>query len=436
MSHQYDMVKQLASWIKDEYNIPVIYGGVHPSIDPEGSINTPGIDIVCIGEGEKVLVELLNKMDNGDDIKNIDSLWFKEDGKIYRNKVADLVEDIDEFPFPDREVFDFKNLWDFNERVLLAFATRGCPYNCSYCINHQYRKLYPNYKKYVRFRKPEKLIEEIKEVRKKYPELRDVVFLDDSFCVKKSWLKDFLPLYKKEINMPFSTNTSIKLLDEEVISMCFDAGAEDLAVGIESGNYTIRKEVLNRRMSNERIIETINIAKKYGLSITTYNMVGIPHETLENTLETVKLNAKAESNAQHVSILQPYKFTDLYDLSKKEGYLKNEKISSFFKKSVLELPTISKNEIVFAYKYFMIFIRLYKLVYKIPYKKISNILERFLDWLYLNKKLKRLQMILYPLSFFLVRPVKFARITVLKYFPKTGYKVKSFLVGIGLFKRE
>ena len=153
MSHQYDIVKQLASWIKDKYNTPVIYGGVHPSINPVESINTPGIDIVCIGEGEKVLVELLNKMDNEEDIKNIDSLWIKEDGKIYKNKVAELVKDIDEFPFPDREVFDYKNLWDFKERTLTVFSTRGCPFNCSYCINHQYRKLYPNYKKYVRFRR-------------------------------------------------------------------------------------------------------------------------------------------------------------------------------------------------------------------------------------------------------------------------------------------
>ena len=436
MSHQYDMVRQLASWLKDEYNIPVIYGGVHPSINSEECINTTGIDMICIGEGEKVLVELLNRMDNGEDIKDIDSIWVKEDGKIYRNKVADLVEDIDEFPIPDREVFDYKNLWDYRERVLIVFATRGCPFNCSYCINHQYRRLYPNYKKYVRFRRPEKIIEEIKLLRDRYPEMRYIIFLDDSFCVKKSWLKDFLPLYKSEIGMPFYANTSINLLDEEVISCCVDAGVKEFAVGIESGNNTIRREVLGRKMSNEKILEIFRIANRYNLRLSSYNMVGIPNETLENTLETVKINAKVDSSAQHVAILQPYKFTDLYDLCKREGYLKDEKISSFFKESVLELPTISKDEIKFAYKYFMIFIRLYELVYKMPFKKISNFLERVLDWFYLNKRLKKFQMMIYPLSFLLVRPVKFARIYTLRYFPKTGYRIKRFLVGLKLMKKE
>ncbi len=436
MSHQYDVVRQYAGWLRDKYNIPVIYGGVHPSIAPEESINTPGIDMICIGEGEKVLVELLNKMENGEDIKNIDSIWIKENGKIYRNKVAILVEDIDEFPFPDREVFDYKNLWDYKERVLTVFSTRGCPFNCSYCINHQYKKLYPNYKKYVRFRKPEKIIEEIKQIKEKYPELNSVIFLDDSFCVKKSWLKEFFPLYKSEIGMPFSAPTSIKLLDEEVIAWAVDAGVKEFGVGIESGNDKIRRTVLRRRMSNERILEVFKIAKKYDLRISSYNMVGIPHETLENTLETVKINAKVDSSAQHVAILQPYKFTDLYDLCKREGYLKDEKISSFFKESVLELPTISKYEIKFAYKYFMIFIRLYELIYKMPFKKISNFLERVLDWFYLNKRLKKFQMMIYPLSFLLVRPVKFARIYTLRYFPKTGYRIKRFLVGLKLMKRE
>ncbi|MCK4967066.1 B12-binding domain-containing radical SAM protein, partial [bacterium] len=435
MSHQHDVVKQLASWLKERYSIPTVYGGVHASIDPEGSIQTDGIDMVCIGEGERPIVELLNRMDTGGDLDSIESMWTKRNGKIFRNSVAPLVEDIDEFPFPDREVFDYKKLFDFREKIIYIFATRGCPFNCSYCINHQYKKLYPNYQKYVRHRKPENIIEEIKEVRKKYPELVNIVFLDDAMFVKREWIKEFLPKYRDELGLPFYGNTSIKLLDEELIALSVEAGAKHFSIGIESGNDTIRREVLNRRMSDKEIIEKAALAGKYGLELTSYNIVGIPHEMLENTLETVKLNSIINTEAQHVSILQPYKFTDLYELSKREGYLKEEKISSFFKDSVLELPTITQTEIQFAYKYFMIFVRLYKSAYKMPVNSISRFFEQMIDWFYLNKKLKRFQLFTYPVFFFLVRPVKFAKIYTLKYFPKTGYKVKKALRVLGIIKK-
>jgi len=434
MSHHHDTVTRIAGWIRERFDIPVLYGGVHPTIDPEGCINAPEIDMICIGEGERPLIELLDRIDRGEDTTGVHGIWTKSGGEIHRNPVANLVENLDEFPYPDRDLFDFTELWDYKERYILVFATRGCPYKCTYCINHQYRKIYPNYKKYVRFRSPERVVDEIRQVKESYPEMQYVGFLDDAFCIRKDWLREFLPMYKREIGMPFLSNTSIKLLDEEVISMCVDAGAIEFGVGIESGNYDIRADVLKRRMTNEKIIETYALARKYGLKMSTYNMVGIPHETLFNTLETVKLNAQVYTPSQHVAILQPYKYTEIYDLCREEGYLKEEGISSFFRDSVLDLPTITRNEILFAYKYFMIFVKLYKFAYAVPVKKISSILEKLFDWYYLNKSLKKFQLLTYPILFLLVRPVKFARIYTYKYCPNLGYRIKWLFIKLKIIK--
>ena len=425
-THQFPDVQVLISWLKD-LNVPVICGGAHPTIDPESVLALEGVDMVCIGEGEETIVELCDKLEKGNDITKVLSLWVKKKGEIIRNPVRPLVEDLDSLPFPDRSVFDYTAILKRTGK-LDVIATRGCPFECSYCCNHQYKRLYPNAQKYVRFRRIGEVIKEIKEANDEYPYCKFVELLDDTSCLNKQWMLEFCREYKKLGIAPFRVNTRADLLDEELIKAMKDAGCERLMMGIESGNEGIREKVLNRRMSNEKIISTFRLCRKYGIETVSYNIVGIPFEGLQEILDTVKLNAIIQPTSTHVSILQPYPYTRIYDLCIARGWVKEKQAKGFFTESVLELPTLSKRDILFAYRLFRFFVKMYSLAYKLP-KTFTRATCFMLDRIFLERRLHGLLLALSPIFDLICHPKREIYRFLYRTFPGLAKKLKGVYLG-------
>ena len=215
--------------------------------------------------------------------------------------------------------------------------------------------------------------------------------------------------------MPFHGNSHVNVLSEDVVKLLKETGCEHLSIGIESGNEHIRKEVLDRHMSNEQIINAFTLGRKYGINFSSYNMVGVPFEKIENTMETVKLNATVKSYKTHVSIFQPYPHTRLYDICKENNFLNNggSEVSTFFGNSVVALPSISNEQIQFSYKYFNVFLKLYGVAYFMLPGAFSGIMEKVLDKLYLMP-LHRFYLKIYPVVFPLVFPTAFIKRMLLR----------------------
>ncbi|MBL7147237.1 MAG: B12-binding domain-containing radical SAM protein [Nanoarchaeota archaeon] len=423
-SNQFHYIKKVAPLIKKELNILTVCGGIHATVHPEDTINIDGIDMVCIGEGEKAIVELANKLEKKRDISKIKSLWVKKNNKIIKNEVNNLNQDLDSLPSPDMDLFDFRNLSGTKLGKLNVIATRGCPYQCGYCANHQLQRIYKNKGKYVRFRSVDKVIHEIKDIKEKYPGMNHLEFLDDCFCLNKTWIKDFIQKYKKEkINLPMIVNTRVDLLDDELLKELKSAGMRELCLGVETGNEEIREKILNKHISNAQIIKTFKLCKKYGFENRCYVMVGIPFENMGNALETVKLCSKIQPTYLHVSIFQPYPNTALYDLCLKNGFInKDINFQTYFDGvTVLNQNSITKGETVFAFTYFRIFVRLYE---RFRNKQI----RRLLDKIFLNKKLHKPLMKLYPLAYALVFPMQAPYRLILKTSPKTARFLKKRLI--------
>ena len=142
-SPMFPFVREFASWLAEsEMEVATICGGIHPTIAPEEAINTQGIDMICRGEGEAALSELCRRLERNEDISNIRNLWIKRNGQIIRNPLRPIMDDLDKLPFPDRGIFDYENLYGEREGRLSFLASRGCPYDCTYCCNHLIRKIY------------------------------------------------------------------------------------------------------------------------------------------------------------------------------------------------------------------------------------------------------------------------------------------------------
>lgn len=348
----FDWVKQICNFVKSKFKMPIIIGGYHATLAPEEVIKYKAVDIICRGEGEYPLLELMESMKKKKKRHNIKNLWFKKGKKVIKNEIRPLIENLDSLPFMDREMLDYqKHLDEGNKkRYLAVMGSRGCPFNCSYCSNYALRSIYPNKSKYVRLKSVDNIIKEIKKALKKYS-FEGVSFEDDTFTLYEDWIKEFCKKYKKEIGLDFRCNARPETASLESLKQLKDAGCEYISIGIESGDEKIRKIILRRQITNKQIKNVFRNAKGVGLKVRSFNMVGLPYETRLSLLKTIYLNFVVAPYQVQTTIFYPFKGTDLGNLCYEKKWVNKErekKLKLYANDSVLDLPNLSRIEIRIA----------------------------------------------------------------------------------------
>lgn len=358
--------------LKKNLSFFAIFGGPHTTFFPE-FIEEKGVDAICRGEGEYPLLELVQALGSGKEYVNIQNLWVKHNGKIYRNEVRPLVEDLDSLPFVDRVLVNkYKHYRKLHRRLVVT--GRGCPYKCSYCFNHSYNNLYKGKGRIIRRRTVEHVIRELEMVYEKYAPKR-FHFTDDTFILDEQWCLNFSKRYKQEIAIPFIAYTRVNLVTDKIIKNLKQAGCITMLYAIESGNEYIRNKILERNINAKQILDAVNIFKKYKLKTYAQNMIGIPDETVDMAFETIRLNAKCKPDYAWCSIFQPYPRTKLWTYCKEKGYLSDEKFDeSYHKKSILKIDNKMQMEnlhhlfsIVVS---FPLFLPLIRLLIKLPFRHL------------------------------------------------------------------
>ena len=379
-SPMFPFVRKYISWLVEaEVGVPIICGGIHPTIAPEECIKTEGIDIICRGEGEAPLTELCQRLENGDDIGDILNLWIKKDGSIIKNPLRPLLDDLDKLPFPDRSIFNYQNLYCERKGMGAFLVARGCPYSCTYCCNHLTRKIYGSEGKPIRFRSADNIISEVKQVLQEYPFIKKLIFDDDILFLKRTWAEEFAEKYSQEIGLPFICNARANLINPTIVNLLKKAGCYHVKFGLESGNKYISNKILNRHLTNEQIKKAFAMCKKAGLITESFNMVGGPYETPRAILDTIKLNAVIGVDKMQVSIFQPYQGTKLGALCREQGFLMARDLEpDWYLCSILKLNTITPSQILMFRDYFKILVRYYQTIRKIP-GKTSNVVIKFSD---------------------------------------------------------
>ncbi|MEG2457443.1 MAG: radical SAM protein [Bacilli bacterium] len=373
--------KDLVKWTRDvNKTVFTFVGSYHAILAPEDFINYKGLDAVCIGEGEYPLRDLMDKMKDNKDYTKTLSFWFFKGKDIIKNAVRPLIEDLDELPFPDIDLFDYKNLDTTKTDTALILLSRGCLYSCTYCGNGNFRNIYPNKAKYARFRSPEKSIELIKNILKEYPNIKYINFRDAIINMYKDWFDKFMELYTKEIKLPFTCNLRFDIVSEDTVKRMKEAGCYTIDIGLESGNEEIRHKYLHRFTTDEQMINCSNWFNKYKITVLTYNILGLPYEDLHKALETVKLNAKLKSNQIIPNIFYPYPATELKKTAEEAGFLREitPKTKVFIKQ-----PQFPDHQVLFAADYFMFFVKKYKWCYKED-TKARHIIEKFWDFVFVG----------------------------------------------------
>ncbi len=355
-SNEIKQYLEINLFLKKELNFFSIFGGPHPTFFPS-MIEQEGVDAICRGEGDVCFPEFLKHFGT-DKMYEVSNFSFKYDGKDYKeNPITDLLEDLDSVPFPDRELIYSESYFLTKIPIKAFFTGRGCPYNCSYCFNHAYNSMYKAKGKVIRIKSVSYLLEEIKDIGRKYP-LTFVKFHDDIFGAVKPWLSEFADRYPKEVGLPFNCYVRPNMATEEYCRLLKRAGCYSVCMAIESGNEKLRNLVLGRNVSNEQILFACENLKKFDLQIMALNMVGLPGETENEIFETIKINQRTGINYADASIFQPYPGTRIAEYCKKNGYLSNdvERYESMFTVSILNFEPDFKYKVYVLHKLFAIIV--------------------------------------------------------------------------------
>tara|TARA_Y100000034_G_scaffold133385_1_gene198720 strand:+ start:6139 stop:7614 length:1476 start_codon:yes stop_codon:yes gene_type:complete len=308
--------------IKKEFpGITTIMGGPHATFFPEGTLEDVGLDAVCIGEGDYVFPEFLERVENNEKIEGLENIITPEMAKKgKRPELKSLIQNLDDLPFPDRDLF-FENTENGESPLKNFMVARGCPYDCSYCFNKSFRSLYAG-EKYLRRHSVDYVIKEISEIKEKWP-MKFIKLYDDILTYKADdWLKEFSQKYKDEIGLPFYCLTRADLMvnNPNIATLLKDAGCHTIQMAAESTNDRIRNDLLNRNMTKEQIKEGFKICLDQGMTIVTNYILGLPTSTIQDDLDAVDFNIESGAQICEFPIFQPYPGTPLGDMCVKEGW--------------------------------------------------------------------------------------------------------------------
>jgi len=343
--------------IKDK-KIPIVTGGVGSTFLYEKILNSNLVDFVCIGEGEEAVVELCNKLYNNEDCSNIKNIYLKDKvGNIIKNPLRRLI-DINALPMPDFSIFAYNRFYrPFLGNVVRMMQTdidRGCPFGCTYCGAPALKKKFKDNGcgNYYRVKDWDKVFSEITYLVKKH-DINCLWISSETFlALPLHKFKQFAERYIKEVNLPFWCQSRFDTFTEEKTKLLVEMGCKAVSVGLEHGSEKIRKAILNKHISDKKIIEAAHVLSKYNLFITINNMIGLPDETREDVFDSIKLNKQISSilhknHTLNIFTFIPFSGTELRELCIQKGYItgKEEIPMLFFNESLLTMPSMSKKEI-------------------------------------------------------------------------------------------
>ncbi len=297
--------------------ITTLMGGPHPTFFPE-VIDEPAIDAIVIGEGESTAPDLLEAIAARDG-RVVDGARYKLDGKVIVGTLRPPEQQLDRLPIPDRELYYNASRFHRTFPVKPFLASRGCPYRCTYCFNRTLNDMYRGRTKAVRVRSPEAVVEEIRQVGRRWP-MKLVWFLDANFVVSKAWVKELCYLLARDIRLPFYCKVRPNLVDASLARILALGGCTGVGMGIECGDDRLRNDVLERNVSRDMILEACRHLHDAGIAVMSFNMVGLPGETYEMARSTVDLNIEARVEYAMATVFQPYPRTVLARRAIDEGH--------------------------------------------------------------------------------------------------------------------
>ncbi len=359
-SDQWPLIRSTVAACR-KLGLPHIVGGPHPTSDPDGVITEA--DALVVGEGEGALMDIIRASADERPLNGIANTWVRNAaGAIVRTSRRRLIEDLDVLPFPDWSLFDtlhyrvpFRS-WTAGElaerpvwRATIE-ASRGCPYQCTYCCNTGYMNAYRGLGKWRREKSVDRVLAELKHFRKTCGGLDRVVWVDEVFATGRQRMADFARRYPREIGVPFNIQERPENLTAQKITLLAQAGLDEIAIGFESGDETIRKSVLNRRTTDDVLTRAFDVPRALGVRTLAFTMVGVPGQDRASLRQSWRMLRRLRPHAARVSIFRPMKGTPLYDDCVRRGMYDPQHDTDTFESGPLVVHDHLSNDMICRYQ--------------------------------------------------------------------------------------
>jgi len=346
-----------------DHPVPVIVGGVFPTLAPEVPLSSPDVDMICVGEGEYAIVDLATRMWKGEDYSTVKNLWVKKDGELIKNSMNPPIP-MDDVPFGDFDLFEKERFYRPMQGKIVRMGPietdRGCPYKCRFCeapsLVNIYRENTGQY--YFRRRSWSKVREELDEYIKRYG-INYIYFNSETFlAMGDGEFDEFVKMYR-EIKLPFWMQTRVETLNEKRIRALEEVNCNRISIGLEHGNEDFRNKMVGKGFSNDRIIEVFKLFRESTIPITINNILGFPGETRELIFDTIELNRQLCSDSVNAYYFTPYRGTSMRKDALDKGYIKedDETGAPIIGTFALNMPTISRQEIMALVRTFSLYVK-------------------------------------------------------------------------------
>lgn len=304
-------------------SIPVVMGGVHPTIATEAVLSNEAVDVVVRGEGEYTLTQLATTLQSQGSLANIPGISHKVKGKMVHNPDRPQITNLDDLPFPAKHRLLAKETYPSRAFGRLA-TTRGCPYYCIYCEAHAL------WTRKVRFRSPENVVQEIEQVKKTFG-TRHFYFHDDTFTLNEPRVIEICDrLIAKNLGISWGCETRADRINPDLTRKMKRAGCEYCNVGVESGDATTLTR-MKKGVTIEQVRTACQTLREAGIAFNAFFMIGFPWETAAEIKKTVALMQELNPERAFCSIVTPYPGSELYEICSAESLIPaNFDWSTFF----------------------------------------------------------------------------------------------------------
>lgn len=273
-----DLARRVLQHVQEKEFLPVVATGRLATLEPALCLSLPGVQAAVIGEADAPLVAYFERLKDPSIGQVVQGIWLRDERGTARPQLPSLVEDLDSLPFAERALFGYADrVARFGEAEIAV--GRGCPQVCGYCSNPTRAALYAGRGSWVRRRSPERIIEEIAEIRRNFPGVRRIRFLDHAFALDADWLTGFLQSFRAANPLPFRCHLRANAVSDTLTARLADAGCEAADVELISGSDFIRNEIFAMQLDEERLRAAFDALRAAQIASRAVVYCGSPYDT-------------------------------------------------------------------------------------------------------------------------------------------------------------
>jgi anaerobic magnesium-protoporphyrin IX monomethyl ester cyclase len=294
-------------------NAITVLGGYHPTFTYQEVLKNDFVDIVVCGEGEQTMVELVEAVENGKNLRDVNGLATEN----FKTPSRGIIEDLDSIPFPARHLLPMDEYKILNMKLTTGtiVSGRGCPYKCSFCASSAMHG------QKLRLRSAENVVDEMEHLVNDH-NIEMVAFMDDTFTLNKKRVYEICEAIKdRGLDNYWGCTARVDTISEELLKAMKDAGCITMFLGVESADQQFLNEV-NKMININRIKKTFELTKKYNMRTIASVVLGMPGDTKRSILSTIKFVKTLEPSYAVFSLATPYPGTDFYLKAASENLIK------------------------------------------------------------------------------------------------------------------